>query len=222
MSNKDKKIIKLAVIRKDSSDPCPFGLKITNGCKNAGELISRMAPTDSLGEDTTSKEKKAIIKANRRLYMWKNKGERCVYAGKIMKENGAVECNFRSNAPGISERGLLGAPFYSKVYNNVGLDGMYSYPLGYYADNNISRNLYYGIYSLLGNDCSDGDIEKFAKYLSELDGHFSELTMDEQSILKSFASDYANNKLFKKGMSDINLDKITIILGCWKDKNESS
>ena len=92
---------------------------------------------------------------------------------------------------------ILGAPFYSKVYNNIGLDGIYSYPLGYYADNNISRNLYYGMYSLMGSDGSEDDIKKFAEYLLELDGHFLELSMDEQAVLRSFASDYANNKLIK-------------------------
>ena len=216
------KIVKLAVIRKDSQDPCPFGLRITNGCRNAGELITKMAPLDAMGPEATKKERKAILKANRRLYMWNSEGGRCSYAGKIMNEQGAVECNFRSNAPGITEKGILGAPFYSKVYNNIGLDGIYSYPLGYYADNNISRNLYYGMYSLMGSDGAEDDIKKFAEYLLELDGHFLELSMDEQAVLRSFASDYANNKLFKKGMSDINLDTITTILECWKDKNESS
>lgn len=213
-----KKIIKLAIIRKDSEDSCPFGLGITEGCKNAGKLIIKMAPADALGEDVTKEEKDAIFEANRKLYRWGSCGDRCTYAGKIMKAQGAVECNFRSNAPGITEKGLLGAPFYSKVYNNLGLDGLYSYPLGYYADHNISRNLYYGAYSLLGKDVSDEDIEKFANYLSELDNTYSELSIAEQEALKSFAADYANNKIFKKGTSDIDSDKITIILGRLKDQ----
>lgn len=161
----NKKIVKLAVIRTEKDMSCPFGLNIPNGCKNAGELVTQMAPINIL-VDSSEKEKAAIKKANRRLYMWHAPGDRCYYAGKIFKgksEKGAVECNFGSNAPGISEKGLLGAPFYSKVYNNVGLDGLNSSPLGYFSDHNISRNIYYGIYSLMGSEELKEEIIKVAE-----------------------------------------------------------
>ena len=44
----------------------------------------------------------------------------------------------------------MAAPFYSQIFSGLGLNGLYSYPIGYYADYNISRNLFYGIFSLQG------------------------------------------------------------------------
>ena len=32
----------------------------------------------------------------------------------------------------------------------TGIGGMYGYPLGFYADNNESRNLFFGLFSMLG------------------------------------------------------------------------
>jgi len=157
----DKKIVRLAIIRTNTEDSCPFGLNVPYGCKNAGDLITKMAPLDSLGDETSKEEKETIAKANNRLFMWHNPGQHCSFAGKLFANKPAVECNWHSNAPGITEKGIVGAPFYSKVYNNIGLDGIYSYPLGYYADNNISRNMYYGLYSLMGGK-QDVDLVKLS------------------------------------------------------------
>jgi len=148
-----KKVVKLAVIRTNDGQRCPFGLKIPFACRNAGELVTRMAPLEILGEDADPSDKKALTRANRMLFMSESEGCRCVYAGKVFKEKGAVECNQASNAPGISpEQGMTPSPFYSKVYDNIAYDGLYSYPMGWYGDSNISRNLYYGVYSLQGSE----------------------------------------------------------------------
>jgi hypothetical protein len=155
-----KKKIKLAVIRQNDSESCPFGLSVPFACRNIGETINRLAPVSVLGEDPSPEEVKQLIKANKTVMTMEAKGSRCPYAGKLFKEKKAVECNFDSNAPGISpEKGMLPSPFYSKVYDNIAYDGLYSYPMGWYGDNNISRNLYYGAYSLQGSDDNDG-IEK--------------------------------------------------------------
>ncbi len=149
MSQKNKKIVKLAVIRSDEDAPCPFGLAIPYGCRNAGELIRKMAPLDTLGEEATKDEKVQIEKANNHLFLWKNDGHRCVYAGKLFKSKDVVECNWSANTAGSVERGVLvGSPFYYKHFSGIGLDGLYTYPLGYYTDNSIDRGMYYGMYSL--------------------------------------------------------------------------
>ena len=164
----NKKIVKLAVIRTHESEPCPFGLSVNFSCKNVGSIIKNMAPLEMLGDKAIEEEKQAIINANNRLMVWNLKEERCPYAGKIFKDKNAVECNWGSNAPEQREVGLIGAPFYSKVYNNVAYDGIYSYPLGFYGDMNISRNTYYGIYSLLGHDIFiDGMFKKVAEEIVE-------------------------------------------------------
>jgi hypothetical protein len=152
----------LAVIRDTDATPCPFGLKIPFACRNVGDSIYRMAPTDALGEDADDEEKSEIAKANNTLMMMEAVGERCSFAGKVFKDKKAVECNFGSTAQGVNpDRGLTPSPFYSKVYDNIAYDGVYSYPLGWFGENNISRNTYYGIYSLQGSVMSN---KKIASY----------------------------------------------------------
>lgn len=157
-----KKIVKLAVIRTNEDEPCPFGLKIPYACKKAGEIVSKMAPIDILGDKVEKDEIKALVRANRKLMILEADGNRCPYADKVFSDKKAVECNFDSNAPGISQVGLEPSKFYSKVYDNIAYDGLYSYPMGWYGDNNISRNLYYGAYSLQGSE-EKKEIEKTAQ-----------------------------------------------------------
>lgn len=149
----DKKHVKLAVIRTSEESPCPFGLKIPYACRNVGGCIERMAPLDILGEDAEEGEIVELAKANQTLMLMDADGDRCPFAGKVFKDKDAVECNYGSNAEGVNpDRGLTPSPFYSKVYENIAYDGAYSYPLGWFGENNISRNTYYGIYSLQGEE----------------------------------------------------------------------
>lgn len=149
------KLVKLAIIRKKDDEPCPFGLKIPYACKNAGTIMSKMAPVEVLGEEAAEDEIKAIVLANKELFLLEADGSRCPYAGKIFSEKDAVECNFGSTAPGVGQQTVEPSKFYSNVYENISYDGLYSYPMGWYGDNNISRNLYYGIYSNNANDVND-------------------------------------------------------------------
>lgn len=146
------KIKKLAIIRSNMQDACPFGLPIPFSCKRVGDLITRMAPVDVLGEDSTDEEREEIAKANRRLFMWmisEKPCDECRYAGKLFKDKNVVECNWDTDVSGEHEKAaLLGSPYYYKHFSGVGLDGLYSYPLGYYTDNSIDRGMYYGMYSI--------------------------------------------------------------------------
>ena len=147
-----KKIFKLAVIRSSKQDECPFGLPIPFGCKKAGEFIARMAPLDVLGENAPKDEKDEIASANRRLLMWmlsEEAGRRCAFAGMIFEDKDAVECNWDTNVSGRQEgEALLGSPYYYRHFSGTGLDGLYSFPLGFYADNSIDRGMYHGMYSI--------------------------------------------------------------------------
>lgn len=212
-----KKIVKLAIIRNEETHQCPFGLPILEGCENAGELINKMAPLSILGEDATPEEQQKIKEANHKLYMWQAPGKRCNYAGKIFEKQDAVECNWGSNAPGVVPGDLLGSPFYSKVYNNVALDGIFSYPLGFYADNNISRNLYYGLYSLLGSP-SQEEIKKVAQFLQNVDELKDKLTPEDRKVMREASLIYSNNHaLLKKGSHLADLDQIEHILASWSE-----
>lgn len=156
-----KKIKKLAVIR-NKDEPCPFGLKIPYACKKVGEIITKMAPIDVLGDDADEDEIRALVKANHQLMLMEADGCKCPYSDGIFEEKKAVNCNFGSNTQGIPQSNLEPSKFYSKVYDNVAYDGLYSYPMGWYGDNNISRNLYYGAYSLQGSE-DKKEIQKVAE-----------------------------------------------------------
>ena len=150
---------KLATIRDNESTKCPFSLPIPFACRNVGECINKMAPLSILGDEADEDELEHLAKTNNRVMIMDSQGDRCPYAGKIFKDEiKKVECNYDSNAPGQSSTILNAAPFYSKVYDNIAYDGLFSYPQGYYADNNISRNTYFGIYSLSSNN--DKNIKK--------------------------------------------------------------
>src|SRR5690606_29358546 len=71
---------KNAIIRGQGVRECPFGLPISMACKNAGDAVDRMTPlTDSNKEDWNR-----LRKINRRVYVFHQSGQRCVYADKIV------------------------------------------------------------------------------------------------------------------------------------------
>jgi hypothetical protein len=154
-----KKHLKLAEIRKNNDTPCPFGLPIPFGCKYAGKYIERMAPFKVM-DNPSQEEEQMIGAANTKLLAWgllrdSEKPSHCPYVGHIMEEHNAVECNYEDTAPGQGPaQALMAAPFYSKIFSGV-LNGLYTYPVGYYSDYNVSRNLYFGTYSLQGAERRD-------------------------------------------------------------------
>lgn len=165
MSN--KKIIKLSIIRDNDSQGCPFGLSIPLACKIAGDTVKSMTNISNL-DDATKEQEQFITNANNRILQWKSQNKQCIYADKLFPNSPTVECNFGDTAPTQKEKSiLLGSPFYSQHFAGIGLDGLYSYPLGFYADYNISRNTYYGIYSLQGED-KNKEMNKIANDLINL------------------------------------------------------
>lgn len=146
---------KLAIIRMDSGERCPFGLPIPWACKHAGEVVNRMAPLDVI-KDASEEEKQQISEANSKLLGWSilhgtSDPARCPYAQNVFPNKDAVDCNYGDMAQGQrSGEAPVGAPFYSSTFPGVGVSGLYSYPIGYYSDYDISRNLFYGVMSLHG------------------------------------------------------------------------
>lgn len=168
--------LKLAEIRKNDDSPCPFGLPIPFGCKCAGSNIDKMAPLDVMGSDTSEEEQKMIGSANTKLLAWNllrstEHPKQCRYAGHILEKQEGVECNFNDSAPGQGPaQSINTAPFYSKVFTDS-INGLNTYPVGFYSDYNVSRNLYFGTYSLQGSI-----IAKFIKMAEEEIAKGSEYT----------------------------------------------
>lgn len=167
-----KRHLKLAEIRTNDDVKCPFGLPIPFGCEYAGSHVERMAPLDIMGPDSSKQEQKSISDANTKLLAWNllrspDKPSQCPYVGKLIQGKDMVECNYDDSAPGQGPgQALQGAPFYSKIFSGV-LNGLYTYPVGFYSDYNVSRNLYYGTYSLQGAERTDL-LRMAAEHLAEV------------------------------------------------------
>ena len=150
-----KRHLKLAEIRKNEESPCPFGLPIPFGCQNAGGHVEQMAPFEVMGKEVSEDEKEMLAAANTKLLSWNllrssDKPSPCKYAGHILESNNAVECNHDDSAPGQGPaQPLMPAPYYSKMFNGI-ITGLTTYPAGYLSDYNVSRNMYFGTYSLSG------------------------------------------------------------------------
>jgi len=138
---------------KGFGDACPFGLPITHSCKNAGKSTLRMCPMDYV---EGKGKKKEIKKANRRVYIYHKSGKRCPFAVNIMGKNN-VNCDWGDVGQGVGGAELTGSPLYPSTF--AGIEGLYGFPLGFYADNNQSRNTPYGLFSLLGEEKEDENIK---------------------------------------------------------------
>ena len=179
---------KQSFIRSDKLEhesKCPFGLPITGACHRAGESVTRMCPLDMVEEEKMD----LIKKANRRVYIYYKSGERCIYAKNIMEDHGNVNCDFGDTGQGMNTPAISGSPIYAQTFAGVGLDALYAFPLGFYADNNESRNLFQGLFSLVGEKAfniikmailDNAEMKDIVKKLEEGD----ELTYEERSRLE--------------------------------------
>jgi hypothetical protein len=145
---------KCAWIRSDQDQgqgKCPFGLPITEACRHAGDAVTHMCPLKSVPEE----KREPVEKANKRVYLYYKTDSRCLYAANIIEKHKAVNCDFGDTAAGMHTPTLSGSPLYAQTFSGIGLDGLYAFPLGFYADNNESRNLFQGLFSLVGNEAYD-------------------------------------------------------------------
>jgi hypothetical protein len=186
---------KCAFIRKDEEGVkrCPFGLPIIEACENAGDSVSYMCPDEAIEEEKIE----LVQKANKRVYIHYKTNSRCLYASNIIKVKNAVNCDFGDTGAGMHTPTFNASPLYAQTFSGIGLDGLYAFPLGFYADNNESRNLFQGLFSLVGNY----DVEIIKQAILEnkemipinekLEGG-EPLTTEEQLTLIQILSDYRN------------------------------
>jgi len=147
-----KKLVKLAIIRDNNNDPCPYGLSIDFACKNSGEIVNKMFPIDAWSE-ATPEDKQKIKEANIRLLIWTlmMKGEQptqCIYADDLFPDKqDKVNCSYGDTAAGQH----IG----SKMFAGMGLSGMGAIPFAALTENNVMKNTYYGVLSLHGKNNVD-------------------------------------------------------------------
>ena len=144
-----KKLVKLSVIRDNKLRDCQFGLPISDACKCAGDSVDRMAPLSAVKD---GEHKERLKKANALVYIHHKTGKKCRFADKILEKFEKVDCDFGDTGQGQKSVPYRGSPLYPQTFTGIGLDGLYGYPLGFYADNNESRNLFFGLFSFLGSE----------------------------------------------------------------------
>lgn len=111
--------IRIAVIRKNNE--CPFGLPIPLACTYAGDSTSDMEENGKL---------------NKAIYNTERTHERCIFAGNVLENNEAVECNYGSILQGQKSIKMFhGNPQYPKMwsgFSGINLDrGYHSYSQQY-------------------------------------------------------------------------------------------
>jgi hypothetical protein len=151
----EESIEKEATIRGESVRECPFGLPIPEACINVGDAIHRMAPAE---------DNQKLAKANRLVYAYHKGCKNCPYTDKVLEEHKKVDCDFGDTAAGKKSMPFRGSPLYPQTFHGIGLDGLYGYPLGFYADNNESRNLFFGLFSMLGSATTEDMIKLADQY----------------------------------------------------------
>ena len=135
---------------------CPFGLPVTGGCSFIGgttedgsPVIARMTPVDSANSEQEAED---ITEYNLEAMMTVSESAACPFADRIYEKKGSVDCKYdeRSESMPAGNVGLTGSPLYPHTMVGNMPQAQYGYPLDHYSDDNESRNIYYGIYSLIG------------------------------------------------------------------------
>ena len=162
MSNINKK----AALRTDDDCQCPFGLSISAGsCRLVGDIINKMAPLNILGDQSSDEEIEELSKANHYLYKWQCPGTKCIFAGAIFlgedgKTDETVQCTWGEDGLGDGSA-IVGSPYYWNHFSGIGMDGLYSFPLGFYSQAPVTP--FYGSYSLENPHASEDYKENIKK-----------------------------------------------------------
>jgi hypothetical protein len=133
----DKKV-KLAMIRENKTNGCPFGLNIPDGCKCAGKTVKQMCPLTNQDPKDIKKlsdeDKKNIIAANNRVMLLSEDApDICIYAHYIFEdETSKVECSYGTEMASGLGVANINAPRNLSQYLGI---GYYSVPLGFYNEN---------------------------------------------------------------------------------------
>lgn len=120
---------KLAMIRQNEVDTCPFGLDIPSACTSIGSFVHNLAPLDAI-PDLNSQQTFDLIRANQTLAAQQTNNGLCPFASEIISN--MVECEYQSDDRKSSA--LLGSPYYQKLLSNTSLTGLYNYPTGTVSD----------------------------------------------------------------------------------------
>ena len=122
-----------------------------------------------------------------------------------------MDCDFGDTGQGQKSVQFRGSPLYTQTFSGIGLDGLYSYPLGFLSDNNESRNMPFGMFSLQGGAC----VDKLIKLANECDGKGNKELADALDEILKDIGDSA------EGDMDDKLEKLELMLDEYKEVYDS-
>lgn len=201
---------KCSWIRTEEEKKCPFGLPIISACKNAGNSVMNMCPLETVNNEKYEN----IIKANKRIYIYYKTDNRCLYASNIIEKHNAVNCDFGDTAAGMPSPAFEGSPMYVQTFTGIGLNGFYAFPLGFYADYAASRNLFQGLFSLLGNKSEEIIKQSNAIEIFEKISNDKPLNKEEQVNLLNILEKCRENYEEK----NISNEKLNKLIQTWRPK----
>jgi len=120
----------------------------------------------------------------------------------VLDEFGKVDCNWGGVGMGMKSAPYAGSPLYVQTFSGVGADGLHGFPLGWLSDNAESRNMFFGLFSFLGEDSSkeliklaekgSNIVEDMLETLesSENDEEFDEVMEKVESFLDEYRDKY--------------------------------
>lgn len=136
---------------------CPFGLPIPGGCTSAGGVSDEAGNSvifymQAIDDSMSDEEAEEAMEGNWELLFSVDEDSKCPFADMIFEEKESVDCKYDEKLGTLpaGNVGLQGSPLYPHIHIGNMPEAQYGYPLEYYSDNNESRNVYYGLYSLIG------------------------------------------------------------------------
>jgi hypothetical protein len=121
---------KLAILRSNKSNSCPFGLNIPSDCCKVGNSIDSLDKDPDNFNDNISFVN-SIIDNKPCKY----------YNGKL---NDYVNCNYED----LNSKMPHSSPLFDRPFAGIQMEGVNTFPHGYYNDNSIDRSYQYGMYSI--------------------------------------------------------------------------
>jgi hypothetical protein len=116
-----------------------------------------------------------------------------------MENNDAVNCDFGDSAAGMHSPAFIGSPLYAQSFAGHGLDGLYAFPLGFYTDNSASRNLFQGLFSLVGTNVikdiiKEGNNANIIEKLENGDKLTTEERMELENAIDKCRAEFEDNR----------------------------
>lgn len=124
---------KLAVLRDNENNRCPFKLPIPAACKNIGDAVLDLSFENEEENNNILNDK-----------INSNDIHPCFFANKILKDH--VICDLDEDELDHNHM-PVGSPLYFKPLSGSSFFGTYMNPAGYYNDNSIDRS-YQTLYSI--------------------------------------------------------------------------